>query len=94
MHRDCAVRLTSSRPGVGNWARGRGVRGERCFDATFSEGWAHLNSAIAEAPIESEAGMRVASRGVLAAAMAVVVALHAVLIMALQPHAIAASRNC
>jgi hypothetical protein len=53
-----------------------------------------LNSAIAEAPIESEAGMRVASRGVLAAAMAVVVALHAVLIMALQPHAIAASRNC
>ena len=65
---------------------------ERCSDASFSEGWNHLNSAIAEAPIEPQAGMRVALRGALAAAMALVVALHAVLILALHAHAIAASR--
>jgi diguanylate cyclase (GGDEF)-like protein len=65
---------------------------ERCSDASFSEGWDHLNSAIAEAPIEPQAGMRVALRGALAAAMALVVALHAVLILALHGHAIAASR--
>jgi len=51
-----------------------------------------LNSAIAEASIEPQAGMRIASRGPLAAAMVLVAVLHAILIAVLQPQAIAASR--
>lgn len=51
-----------------------------------------MNSGIAEASIEEQVGGQVAFRGALAAAMALVVALHAVVIVVLQPHAIAASR--
>ena len=52
-----------------------------------------MNSAIADAaPIEPQAGMSFPSRDALAAAMALVVVLHAVLIAVLQPQAIAASR--
>ena len=66
---------------------------ERSFYANFSRGWDPLNSAIADAaPIEPQAGMSFPSRDALAAAMALVVVLHAVLIAVLQPQAIAASR--
>ncbi|MGO9436669.1 MAG: diguanylate cyclase domain-containing protein [Terracidiphilus sp.] len=51
-----------------------------------------MNSGIADARVEEQSDVRVAWRGLLATAMACVVALHAVLIAALQPHGIAVSR--
>jgi diguanylate cyclase (GGDEF)-like protein len=51
-----------------------------------------LDSVIAEAPIARQPNARVPLRGVLAAAMAFVFALHVALLVVLQPHAVAASR--
>lgn len=51
-----------------------------------------MDLGVAEAPIEPEAGGAVAHRRVLTAAMGGVLALHAVLLLVLQPNAIAISR--
>lgn len=52
-----------------------------------------MDSVIAEAPIAKQPQARVPLRGLLAAAMAFVFALHVALLVVLQPHAIAASRD-
>ncbi len=51
-----------------------------------------MDSVIAEAPIAKQPNARIPLRGVLAAAMAFVFALHVALLVVLQPHAVAASR--
>lgn len=56
------------------------------------KGLVRVDSGVADAPIEGNAGGCVAHRRAMAVAVACVLALHAVLLVVLQPHAIAASR--